>query len=196
MQKGTSTMSIEKHQASENLHFSPPMQQLVDEHTLIKKMVTLIPVIIDSLDVESEERVQMIYGVVDFISNYADKFHHAKEEFILFKYFGNDLEIIREMYDGHENARYHLRCLMAALTKKDEDAIAKHLHSYRDILTEHIQREDEVLYPWMDRKISTEDSKYLYARFNAADKQFENLPEKYNKIVEELEEKLKLKETN
>ena len=185
-------MSTEKNQASENIYYSPPLQKLVDEHALIKKMVALIPAIIDSLDVESEKEMQMVSGVVDFINAYADKFHHAKEEFILFKFVGEDLDITREMYAGHENARYHVRCLVAALHKKDEDEIAEHLRGYHEILTEHIQREDEVLYPWMDRKISVEDSKYLYARFKAADKQFEDIPEKYIKIVDELEEKLRL----
>ena len=55
---------------------------------------------------------------------------------------------------------------MAALTKKDEDAIAEHLHEYRDILTEHIQREDEVLYPWMDRKISAAHSDRVLSWFS------------------------------
>lgn len=188
-------MGTKKIQALENIHYSSPLQQLVDEHVLIKRMVALIPVIIDSLEVESEEDMKLISDVVDFITTYADNFHHAKEEFILFKFFGDDLEIIREMYDDHENARYHVRCLMEALNNKDENAIAEHLQEYREILTVHIKRENEALYPWIDRKISSEEGKHLYIRFKAADNQFKDVLGKYIKLVGELEEKFKLKET-
>jgi len=95
-------MSTGKNQAFETTHSSPSLQQLFDEHVLIKRMVALIPVIIDSLDVESGEERRLIADVVEFITTYADKFHHVKEEFILFKFFGDDLEIIHEMYDDHE----------------------------------------------------------------------------------------------
>lgn len=69
------------------VQFSPPMQRLVDEHKLIKRLLALIPILAEKFNAESAEDRDVIHGVVDFIKNYADKYHHAKEEDILFKYF-------------------------------------------------------------------------------------------------------------
>src|SRR3989304_1758726 len=67
--------------------YSPPMKELVDEHRLIKRWLAMIPAITEDLDLSSEGDRRTVRQGIDFIQSYADKFHHAKEEAILFKYF-------------------------------------------------------------------------------------------------------------
>jgi len=67
------------------IQYSPPMKKLVEEHTLIKRMLGLIPKIIETLDLDSEEGINRVQNSVDFIRFFADKYHHAKEEDILVK---------------------------------------------------------------------------------------------------------------
>ena len=81
----------------EKFTYSLPMKMLVDEHVLIKRLVALIPAIVENLDAKSEEGRQIILDTVDFIRSYADKFHHAKEEEILFKYFDDSLDMLQRM---------------------------------------------------------------------------------------------------
>jgi hemerythrin-like domain-containing protein len=59
--------------------------------------------------------------------------------------------------------------------------------AYRELLTGHIKKEDEILYPWMDRNLSTRQIGELFTKFSEADNQMGFSPEKYEKFVEALE---------
>jgi len=168
--------------------YSPPMKKLVDEHVVIKRLVALIPRIAATLDLETEEGRSVIRDSVDFIRSYADKYHHAKEEEILFKLFRPDLDILQVMHQDHENARAHVQAILEALDGSDGRAVAEHLTAYHDLLTEHIKREDEILYPWMDRHLSMTQIGELFAAFQQVDEDFGDAPRKYQAFVRGLEE--------
>ncbi|HKN19360.1 MAG TPA: hypothetical protein VJW95_06145 [Dissulfurispiraceae bacterium] len=74
---------------------SPPIQGLVDEHTVIKRVLAMIPDIIEDLDVSRVEDRALVLDTIDFIRSYADRYHHAKEEDILFKEFDENLEMVK-----------------------------------------------------------------------------------------------------
>jgi len=162
-----------KEKAAKELKYSPPIKRLVDEHTLIKKWLALIPDVVAKLDTQPALAREIIIKGVDFIRSYADKFHHAKEEEILFKYFDENLDIIKAMFADHDIARGHVRAVVEALEKKDKVALVEHLLAYRDLLAEHIKKEDEILYPWMDRNLSTRQVGELFAKFEEADGKFD-----------------------
>ena len=182
-----------KHAAtSGKLAYSPPMKKLVDEHVIIKKLLALVPAIIENLDLESEPGRQTIIKSIEFIRAYADKYHHAKEEEILFKYFDENLDIIKVIHQDHEAARAHVRAVLEGLDEKDKDKIAGHLGAYRELLTEHIRKEDEILYPWMDRNLSTSQVGELFSKFNRADAESDDeLIDNCKKFVLELEDKMR-----
>ncbi len=169
------------------IRYSPPMKKLVDEHVLIKRWVALIPEVLNNLDVDSEEGRQILLDGVDFIRSYADKYHHAKEEEILFKYFDEDLDILKVMHEDHERGRSHVRAILEALERKDKAAIAEHLNAYRELLKEHIKKEDEILYPWMDRNLSDTQIGELFSEFNTTDEQIGYSPDKYEVFINHLE---------
>ncbi len=181
-------------QASREIKYSPPMKKLVDEHVLIKRLVFLIPAVINNIDVDSEEERQLVLDVVDFIRSYADKYHHAKEEEILFKYFDENLDILKVIHEDHENARDHVKTVLEAVNNRDKNTVVNHLNAYKELLTEHIKKEDEILYPWMDRNLSIREVGELFSKFADVDRQFENAPKKYENFVDSLEDKFKLKE--
>ncbi len=173
------------------IKYSPPMKRLVDEHVLIKRLVALIPEVIKSLDVESEQGRQIIRDSVKFIRTYADRYHHAKEEEILFKYFDENLDILKVIREDHENARAHVRAMLEGLDKKDKKEIAEHLNAYHELLTEHIKKEDEILYPWIDRNLLITQVGELFSKFNEADeKSDKEVINSCKKFVKELEEKM------
>ncbi len=184
-----------KHEARpKEIGYSPPMKKLVNEHVLIKRLVALIPEVIDKLDVASEEGRQVIIDGVDFIRSYADKYHHTKEEEILLKYFDENLDIIKTIYEDHETGRSHVRAVLEALDDRDKEAVSKHLNAYRELLTEHIKKEDEILYPWMDRNLSITQIGELFSKFNGRDEEFGDTSKRYEEFINKLEEKFKLKE--
>lgn len=166
-----------------DIKYSPPMKKLVDEHVLIKRFIALIPRLIENIDFET------ILKGVDFIRSYADKFHHAKEEEILFKYFDENLDILKTIHEDHETGRAHVRAIVAAVEKKDRYAIAEHLNGYKELLTEHIKKEDEILYPWMDRNLSVRQIGEIFSKFNDTDNTFGDAPKRYEEFVVGLEER-------
>ena len=129
------------------LKYSPPLKKLVDEHKLILRWAALIPKILESLDLQSVESLQTLQNGIQFIREFADKFHHAKEEEVLFKYFDANLEILNVMHIDHETVRALVRELLTAIENKDTEIINRNLLKYREILLEHIKKEDEILYP-------------------------------------------------
>jgi len=179
---------------SEEFKYSPPMKKLVDEHVLIKRWIALIPEVIKNLDVESEEGRQLILDGIDMIRSYADKFHHAKEEDILFKYFDENSDILKVMHEDHTRARALVKEMLDALEKRDQKTIAKNLMAYRELLTEHIRKEDEILYPWMDSQLSTHQVGELFSKFGEADQQIGVPTDKYENFIERLEKKIEKQE--
>ena len=170
--------------------YSPPLRKLVDEHVLIKRLLALIPRVVENLDVESEEGRRLILRTVDFIRSYADKYHHAKEEDILFRYFDENLDILKAMREEHEKARSHVRAVLDALEKGDREEIVEHLNAYRELLSEHIRKEDEILYRWMDRNLSHTQVGGLFSQFTEAEEKIDQgVIEGCKTFIVELEEK-------
>src|SRR3989338_4173575 len=176
---------------SGKIKYSPPIKRLVDEHGLIKKWLELIPAVLEKIDIESEAGRQLILDGLDFIRSYADKFHHAKEEDILFDYTDKNLDIIKTILADHETARGHVKATLKAIGEKDTNAIIGHLCAYKDLLTEHIKKEDEILYPWIDRGLSTTQVGELFAKFNEAEEKMDKgVIEKCQKFIAEAEQRI------
>jgi len=144
---------------------SPPIKKLMEEHNLIKRWLSLIPKILKNFNLKSDEDKRIILEGVDFIRSYADRFHHDKEEEILFGYFDKNLEIIKTMLSEHDTARADVRAILDAIEKEDKAKVIEHLNSYKELLSEHIKKEDEILYPWMGRNLNITQIGNLFAEF-------------------------------
>jgi len=167
--------------------YSPPIKVLVDEHTWIKRFVALIPNIIDRLKSHSAEDRQLIRECIEFIRQYADRLHHAKEEDILFKYFDESKDILKIMHEDHKTARTHVVGMLRALDENNEKALYQHLKAYGHLLIEHIRREDDVLYPWMDRSLSTTQIGKLFEQFRTAEDSAPYSPREFEEFIQTLE---------
>ena len=178
---------------TDEIKYSPPMKQLVDEHVLIKRWLALIPAVVKNLDLESGQGRQLILDGIDLIRSYADRYHHAKEEDILFKYFDEKSEILQVMYGDHTTGRGHVKAMLEALERQDKATLGEHLLAYRDLLSEHIRKEDEILYPWMDRNLSTTQVGELFSKFSEVDEKIGFSPDKYLKFIEKLEMQFNVK---
>lgn len=91
------------------------------------------------------------------------------------------------MYEDHTTGRGHVKAMLQALEHKDKTKLGEHLMAYRELLTGHIKKEDEILFPWMDRNLSTTQVDELISKFDAVDKQMGFSPEKYEAFVQNLE---------
>ena len=182
---------VPKKQSSNQIKYSPPIKRLVDEHALIKKWLELIPAVLEKVDIESKIGRQLILDGLDFIRSYADKFHHAKEEDVLFGYTDKNLDIIKTILADHETARGHVKAMLEALGKGDEKTVFEHLNAYKELLTEHIKKEDEILYPWIDRGLSTAQVGELFAKFDEAEVKIDKeVVERCRRFAEKAEQRI------
>jgi hemerythrin-like domain-containing protein len=174
--------------------YSPPMKKLADEHVLIKKWLALIPEILPRLDLQSEEDRQLIRDGVDFIRSYADKFHHAKEEDILFQYFDENLDMVKVMREDHRTARNHVKAIVEAVERKDRQTVLDHLSAYRDLLSQHIKREDEIMLPWMDNQLSVSQVGEMFSKFLEVEERMDSYQKKYGDFISRVERKYRREE--
>ncbi len=183
--------AVSRNESVKKIEYSPPIKRLVDEHTLIKKWIEQIPIVTENLDIESVSGRQLILDGLDFIRFYADQFHHAKEEEILFEYTDKNLDIIKTMLADHEAARGYVRSVSEAVEKKDRFAAIDYLNAYKDLLIEHIKKEDEILYPWIDRGLSTTQVGELFTKFNEAEEKIDReVVEKCKRFAQEAEKRI------
>lgn len=190
-QKAISKIKRKKPARKGEIRYSPPIKKLVDEHTLIKKVVGFIPDIIKHLDVNNKESRKLVKETVDFIRFFADRYHHAKEENILFKYFDESLDIIQTMQIDHDHARGYVKAIMEGLEKRNQGGVTENLNAYQELLSEHIKKEDEILYVWMDRNLSTRQVGELFSSFSDADNQSDiGVITRCSDFVKTLEERL------
>lgn len=176
-------------------------QRLKDEHQLILRMLALLEKNARLTAEGSFHDYQFYLDGVDFIRNYADRFHHAKEEDILFEaMIENGMpranSPVAAMLMEHDLGRAFVRSMEEAATKAlngeagQDEAIASNALGYLELLREHISKEDEILYPLAERVIPVEMRDAIVAGYRKAEENAaQGLEEHYRAIVAAYEAK-------
>lgn len=137
---------------------------LVEEHKLILRMIALLERNAPLTQKGSYTNWRFYLDGADFIRNYADRFHHAKEEDVLFEALvkngmPRDNSPVAAMLMEHDQGRAYVRGMETAAREAregvpgHETAIAWNALSYATLLREHIAKEDTILYPLAERII-------------------------------------------
>lgn len=173
-------------------------KDLIEEHKLIKRIIDVLEKEIGMLNKGVNVKPEIFEQAADFIRNFADKFHHAKEEDILFKEMvkkgmpekDSPIEV---MLIEHEQGRNFVKGLIKATEEfksGDKKAVAEIIENakgYIDLLREHIDKEDNILYPLAER--SLDNKKELLEKFKEAETRKGGIStiNKYRNIVIKLE---------
>ena len=168
--------------------FSMTMQHLVDEHMVIKRWLALIPSVVDKMDLSTDRGRQIINDGLDLIRSFADRLHHAKEEDILFTYFDDTEKIFQVIYDDHRIARNYVEEMLTAFENDDVANLSQNLLAYGKLLAEHIHKEDEILFPWLDRNLTNGQLAEIAEKFAAENKRIGIDQEKYQLFLQNLED--------
>lgn len=176
---------------------------LVNEHDNIKKVLKVVRKICTGIVEGKEIPHNDLVSIIDFIRNYADKYHHGKEEDMLFKDMAKELEDkigpgpVQGMLIEHDFGRGFVRELEAALKAYKEgnsdvkvDIIANAM-GYANLLERHIFKEDNMLYKYAEKNLKEETMNKLDREFKdyEASKEHIETKEKYIRLAEELEKK-------
>lgn len=136
--------------------YSLIIQTLINEHVNIKELIYVFKYISskkDFLNTYSSE----LASVLKYLAQYADSFHHQKEEDLLFCMF-REKEIVEAMYEEHELGR---KLRKAVVDSKSSEEAKIYIEQFCDMLDNHIHKEDNVLFPYLDRNLSDDVVKRL-----------------------------------
>ena len=163
-------ISVEKH--SNSAGFCAPIQQLVDEHKNILRLLDLGEYIGKKKRIDGE-LTEILKKTIFYVRNYADMFHHAKEEKILFTKVSPDTDVIKVMLAEHEMGRTFIRLAGEGVESGDQNQIKEALLGYVDLLRMHIKKEDKILYPWFEKMLSDEQKTEMQREFEVSDSAFD-----------------------
>jgi hemerythrin-like domain-containing protein len=153
-----------------------PTEELKKEHQAIKLMLRIMEEV--SRRLESGEKISSAHldSILEFIQVFADRCHHGKEEGLLFPAMeeaGVPVEKgpLGVMLYEHNEGRAFVDGMTEALAKYrrgEREAgkdIARNARSYVDLLRKHIDKEDNILYPMADDRLSPETQEDLEKGF-------------------------------
>lgn len=167
---------------------------MVEEHQLILRMIALVEQNAARLEAGRFCNWNFFLDAVDFIRNYADRFHHAKEEDVLFRALVNNgmpekQSPIEAMHIEHEQGRAHVRTIEAAAKRAlngepgQEAIIVAHARGYAALLRGHIDKEDTILYPLSERILPEEVREGMLRAYADAESRTPGLAAKYQQMV-------------
>jgi hemerythrin-like domain-containing protein len=173
---------------------------LVAEHRLILRMLAVL----ERQAAVTLEGTVRNYGfyreAVDFIRNYADRFHHAKEEDVLFvalvaNGMPRENSPVDAMLREHDRGREYVRRLAEATEEALagepglDAVIAANAVGYLEMLREHIAREDTILYPLAERVIPEAARAAITAGYEEAERRVPpGFSRRYEELVAQYEE--------
>jgi len=154
-----------------------PTEFLKAEHRNILGLLEAATVMVERLKAGTAVPVDDLKDCVEFVVEYADKAHHAKEEDILFKAMvaagvpqeGGPVGV---MLMEHEQGRNYIGQVKNALPEYESrsesarNTIADNLGNYASLLQAHIFKEDNILYPMADRILPPADQEAMTTQFH------------------------------
>ena len=180
---------------------------MIEEHQLILRMISLVEKSATLAEAGNFSDWNFILdAALPFIREYADHFHHAKEEDVLFKALvANGMpeqnSPIAAMLMEHDQGRKFVGGMESAARQLQSNGtgvensevladLIENSHGYASLLRDHIDKEDNILYPLSERVLPESMRPAMLTSYATAEARSPGLQEKYRRLVEEYEAKL------
>jgi len=150
---------------------------LKNDHESIKITLQIMTNISNRIRTENKVDIDHIEKIIDFVRIFADKSHHGKEEEILFPAMEregvpNDGGPIGMMLRDHTEGRSYIAGIVSSLEqyKNTSDqtslnGIATYMDNYAELLSQHIEKENHVLFMIADSVLTEKQQDELYKEF-------------------------------
>jgi len=157
-------------------------QELKNEHQGIELMLRVIEAVADKLGRGEQIHAEHLDGIMEFLSIFVDKCHHGKEEEFLFPALEaagvpRDGGPIGVMLNEHEQGRKLVARLKDAVTsytsgnKTAAVSVQLTANEYVALLTQHIAKENTVLFPMADAKLDSNKDTELFEAFEQLERE-------------------------
>lgn len=178
-----------------------PTEELKKEHEAIKLMLRILEKVSERLEAGEKVSTEHLDRILEFIRVFADKCHHGKEEDLLFPAMEkagipSERGPIGVMLYEHSEGRDFVKGMSEAIEeykkgrKKAGKGVAKNARNYAALLSQHIDKEDNILYPMADARLSPADQGNLEKGFEKIEKEIigAGRHEEFHKLLHRLKE--------
>ncbi len=151
-----------------------PIQTMLDEHEVICKTEAIIENLNQLWESDIEKYTEIVTTLISFYREYADSYHHRKEEEVLFPAIKNHpdfvlREIIDEFEQHHEDFRDYTREIEQAIMEGNYEKSYQELNNYLQDLLDHIAAENDELFVLAESLLGEEELETIFFKFKDID---------------------------
>lgn len=155
-----------------------PIETLANEHGLIRQFLDNLSMAADHIENGRRPSVAFFEKGLDFARTFADRYHHFKEEHVLFvrlaqRKMGQVDAQLDALRSQHERGRELVSNMSEALDgyaaqdpTKTADLL-ENMAAYASLLRHHIHTEDHVFYPMVQKTLSAQEMEMVGQEFAA-----------------------------
>jgi hemerythrin-like domain-containing protein len=151
---------------------SPALQQLYDEHETIMLAIDRLRSVLELQDLASQS--EELRTLIAFFREYADGYHHQKEEEVLFPallQINPAIEMLTESLAEHHGLfREAVSTAVAAIENEDWETTRATLDKYASDLVDHISAENDELFVAADDMLSESEKERIHYQFLDCDR--------------------------
>ncbi|MCM8763778.1 MAG: hemerythrin domain-containing protein [Candidatus Omnitrophica bacterium] len=153
-----------------------PTEQLQEEHKAIKLMLKILEAICKRLENKEDIPEENFEKIIEFLKIFVDRCHHGKEEDLLFPAMeeaGIPVEDgpIGVMLTEHNIGRDYVKGMSEAVLRQDFNKFIENARGYVELLEQHIDKEDNILYMIADMHLQESKQKELLQQFEKVERE-------------------------
>ncbi len=169
-----------------------PAEQLKEEHEGIVLMLTILERVCARMEAEEKVDRDHLERIVEFLKVFVDQCHHGKEEELLFPaIIPMEKRLINILLGEHSQGRSYMRAMGKAhsrMRKFDGGDLAEYVANaqrYIALMTQHIQKENNDLFPMLDSLLAKKKQRELVEGFEDLERRRigEGTHEKFHKLL-------------
>ncbi len=152
------------------------IQILEEEHALILKALDLLSTAADKIGRDENPPREFFEKAVSFTLNFTNKFHHYKEEIVMFgllaqKHEGEidaEVERLRSQHQVLHNYMNEISNSLDAYSQNKQSEVRRlhrNLSEYIEVLRRHIHAEDKKFYPLVEKSLSEAEMTDMTEKF-------------------------------
>jgi len=175
-----------------------PIDTLRQEHVLISRFIDTFALAVERLEEDRNPPPDFFIKGVKFASEFADTFHHRKEELVMFRQLAQkksgaidgQIEALRYQHDQGRGFISRIRESLDAYAADDHMAAATVRESgaaYVSLLRHHIHTEDYIFFPMAREEMTDREFEALTIEFEKErERHGHNTFKNFNKIVQDM----------
>ena len=142
----------------------------MEEHEVTKSAIEVGRKLDGLWESDKDKYESTILTLIKFFREYADGYHHNKEEQVLFPEMGRVDEMLKdsilgELEEHHVSFREMVKDIEQAVTNGDYANSYKILREYGERLIDHIAAEDDKLFPMAEILFNDAENENVYFRY-------------------------------